>query len=226
MQNTQNFFEVLSKKDVSKYIQKRAGLDYLPWAVSWQILKNEYPESFYRVYEDAQGRIYHTDGSTAWVKVGLTLSYRDWNGQQKELENVELLAIMDYRHQAIPLERIRSTDAINTIQRCLCKCAARFGVGISLYGADMEDLPAGSVEPEKEAQNVIDMPEVKTVEQLHSEIDAVLKEIGKDMSREEKLEFCRNVVAPVLGGVRNYKLCKDTTKLSRLLSTLKEEVAA
>ncbi len=225
-----NFFKILSKIDVSKYAQKRNGLDYLPWAVAWRILREHYPESRYTVYESG-GLNYFTDGRTAWVKVGLTLRYPDENNRMQELENVEYLACMDYRHNSIPLEKLQSTDVIKTIQRCLCKCAARFGIGISLYGADLEDLPEAPAAPAPEDGNVISihsaMAEAQEngalVEDLRRRLEASIREYTKDMDRKAKVEFVNTTVKTALGGERNYKLCSDAAKLKALLDRIEVE---
>ena len=228
LSESRNFFKTLSRVDVSKYAQKRNGLDYLPWAVAWRILKENYPESFYTVYENADGTNYHTDGRSAWVKVGLTLRYPDDNNFMQSLENIEYLAVMDYRHLSIPLDKVRSTDVINTIQRALCKCAARFGIGISLYGADLEDLPeapkasettnaAETVEKPTETSPTNDQPDLE-VACLHKKLEAALKEYSKNMTRAEKVKFINETVIKVLGGERNYKLCNDPAMLNALLN--------
>ena len=222
-----NFFKILSKIDVSKYAQKRNGLDYLPWAVAWRILREHYPESSYTVYEN-EGINYFTDGRTAWVKVGLTLRYPDENNRMVSLENVEYLACMDYRHNSIPLEKLQSTDVIKTIQRCLCKCAARFGIGISLYGADLEDLPEAPAPSIAEDTNVISihsaMPDAQEnsvlIEDLRRKLEASIKEYTKDMDRKAKVEFVNTTVKTALDGERNYKLCNDPTKLKALLDRI------
>jgi len=230
LSDNKNFFKVLSRIDVSKYAQKRNGLDYLPWAVAWRILRENYPESFYTVYETPNGCNYHSDGRSVWVKVGLTLRYPDDNNFMQELENVEYLAVMDYRHQSIPLDKVRSTDVINTIQRALCKCAARFGIGISLYGADLDDLPEA---PKTVVETVVEKKSEKPVQTeqpglevtvLHQKLETALKEYSKEMSRTEKVKFINETVVKVLNGERNYKLCDDPKLLNALLDivTVKE----
>lgn len=133
MDERTNTFATLNAIDVSQDVRskdERRGLTYLPWAKAWAHLMSRYPDSTYKVYENADGWIYHTDGRTAWVKVGVTV---------KGLEQVEVLAVMDHRNQSIPVENITSSDAVRSIQRCAVKAIARHGLGLYIYGG--EDLP-------------------------------------------------------------------------------------
>jgi len=126
-----NYFEVLNSVDVSKHIEKKNNLSYLSWAWAWAELKKRYPDSTYTIYEDNNGRFYHTDGSTAWVKTGVTV-----NG----IEHIEYLPVMDYRNASIPLGKITSFDVNKAIQRSLTKAVARHGLGLYIYAG--EDLPS------------------------------------------------------------------------------------
>ena len=217
MKNADNFFSVLSGIDCSKYVQKRNSLDYLPWAVAWRMLKEHYPYSYYEVCESTDGLNYHTDGRTAYVKVCLTLCVSNDDGTLRELKNTEMLAVMDYSHKSIPLEKIRSTDVCNAIQRCLVKCAARFGLGIAIYGAyDLDDLPS-----EEEHQKVIaDLSDIRLA------LDSAIKQKTKDMSRTEKVNFLNTVVMPALNGERNWRTCEDFELLAKLLESIKPHQAA
>ena len=69
----ENYFNILNSIDVGEHIEKKNGLSYLSWAWAWRELKNKFPDSTYTIYEDEQGRFYHTDGKTCWVKTGVTV---------------------------------------------------------------------------------------------------------------------------------------------------------
>lgn len=135
-----NYFEVLNSLNVSDKIEKKNGLSYLSWAYAWGELKKKHPDSFYTVYENADGWNYHTDGRTAWVKTGVTVMINDSFGSGKTpVEHIEYLPVMDYRNQSIPLEKITSFDVNKAIQRSLTKAVARHGIGLYIYAG--EDLP-------------------------------------------------------------------------------------
>jgi hypothetical protein len=132
-------FAVLNKINCNEHTEKKNGLTYLSWAWAWQIVKSNFPEAYYTIYEDKDGIPYFTDGKTCWVKTGVTI---------QGLEHIEYLPIMDFRNQAIPLERVTSTDMNKAIQRSLTKACARHGIGLYIYAG--EDLPEGDEQPQQE----------------------------------------------------------------------------
>lgn len=132
-----NYFEVLNAINVNDRTEKKGNLTYLSWAWAWGEVKKLHPDMTCTVYEDSNGCMYHTDGRTCWVKVGVTI-----NG----LEYIEYLPVMDNRNQSIPVERVTSRNANDSIQRALTKAIARHGLGLYIYAG--EDLPDGASEPE------------------------------------------------------------------------------
>ena len=138
-----NYFAALYAINVSDKIEKKAGLSYLSWAWAWAELKKVHPDSTFTVYENKDGWNYHTDGKTAWVKTGVTVS---------GLEHIEYLPVMNHQNKSIPLASVTSYDVNKTIQRSLTKAIGRHGLGLSVYAG--EDLPeAGSDAPENPAPN-------------------------------------------------------------------------
>lgn len=133
-QNNKSVFETLSAINVSGKTEKKNGLTYLSWAYAWGELCKVYPTATYKVHErDTQWGPcnYFTDGRTAWVKVSVTIG---------DLTHTEMLPIMDYRNKSIPLDKVTSCDANKSIQRCITKAVARFGLGLYVYAG--EDLPS------------------------------------------------------------------------------------
>lgn len=138
MENNKKPFEVLNAVNVNGHTEQKNGLTYLSWAWAWAEVKKAYPDANYTIYEDANGRPYHTDGRTCWVKTGVTI---------EGLEHIEYLPVMDYRNASIPLEKVTSMDVNKAIQRSLTKACARHGLGLYIYAG--EDLP----EEEKNAKD-------------------------------------------------------------------------
>ena len=137
-----NTFEILSAIDVSAKTEQKGNLTYLSWAWAWSELKKVFPDATYTVYErDTEyGPVnYFTDGKTCWVKTGVTV-----NG----IEHIEMLYVMDFRNQSIPLDKVTSKDINTSIQRSITKAIGRHGLGISIYAG--EDIHAYDVEEEKE----------------------------------------------------------------------------
>ena len=130
-----NYFLELYEEDVSAYVEKKNGLNYVSWAYAWKGIKEKHPDATYTIYENDQGWFYFTDGRTCWVKTGVTV-----NG----LEHIEYLPVMDYRNKAIPLERVTSFDVNTAIQRSLTKACARHGYGLKVYAG--EDVEAATKE--------------------------------------------------------------------------------
>lgn len=138
MENNKKPFELLNAINVNGHTEQKNGLTYLSWAWAWAEVKKAYPGANYTIYEDSNGRPYHTDGRTCWVKTGVTI---------EGLEHIEYLPVMDYRNQSIPLEKVTSMDVNKAIQRSLTKACARHGLGLYIYAG--EDLP----EEEKNAKD-------------------------------------------------------------------------
>jgi hypothetical protein len=85
------------------------------------------------VYESDTYMNYFTDGSTAWVKVGVTIQ-----GQ----EHIDYLPVMDMRNQSVPLANITSMQVNKTIQRSTVKALALHGLALNIYAK--EDFPSES----------------------------------------------------------------------------------
>jgi hypothetical protein len=124
-------FEVLSKIDVSKFIEKKGNLSYLSWSHAWNELLKNFPDSTYRVYENVDGFNYHHDSKTAWVKTGVIV---------QGVEHIEYLPVMDFRNKSIKVADITSMDVNKAIQRSLTKAIGRHGLGLYIYSG--EDLPS------------------------------------------------------------------------------------
>ncbi len=122
-------FEVLGKIDVSGMVETKQNLKYLSWSKAWaEACKNCDPVR--TIYKDGKGNIYHTDGRSCWVEVGVTID---------DVEHIDYLPVMDYRNKAIPLDAVTSMDVNKAIQRSTTKALALHGLGLSVYSG--EDLP-------------------------------------------------------------------------------------
>ena len=127
----------MNEINVNDKTEKKGGMTYLTWAWAWAEVKKLYPDVNRKVYENLEGWNYFTDGKTGWVKVGVTIN---------DIEHVDLLPIMDFRNQSIPVEKITSFDVNKAIQRSTTKALALHGLGLYIYAG--EDLPEGYVVPE------------------------------------------------------------------------------
>lgn len=160
-------FAVLNGINVNEHTEKKGNLTYLAWAWAWSKVKENFPDAFYTIYENASGWNYHTDGKTCWVKTGVTI-----NG----LEHIEYLPVMDFNNKSIPAERVTSFDVNKAIQRSLTKAAARHGLGLYIYAG--EDLP-------EEERNAANAAEDKKLDEIAQACD--------EASKAETIEALRNV---------------------------------
>lgn len=138
--DTKSAFAVLNAINCNEHTEKKNGLTYLSWAWAWQIVKSNFPDANYTIYENEDGWNYFTDGRTCWVKTGVTI-----NGQ----EHIDCLPVMDYNNRSIPLDKVTSFDVNKAIQRSLTKAAARHGLGLYIYAG--EDLPDSADEEKRPA---------------------------------------------------------------------------
>lgn len=168
-QNT-SVFSTLSTISVKEKIERKGNLDYLSWANAWAMLKAVYPDAQRKVYEhDHTGFNYFTDGKSAYVKVGIIV-----NG----LEHIDYLPVMDFRNNAIPIEKVTAMDVNKTIQRSTAKAIAMHGLGLSLWtGEDIPELTTSAPAPTKAP--------VKTP--AKAEGDASLIELKKGTENWEKV---------------------------------------
>jgi len=136
-------FKELNSINVNKMTEKKGNLTYLSWAYAWQETMKVCQDMTRTVYESATGNNYHTDGKTAWVKVGITIG-----GQ----EHIDYLPIMDARNAALPIEKVTSFDVNKAIQRSTTKAIGLHGLGLYIYaGEDMPDDEKAAKAPSEPA---------------------------------------------------------------------------
>ena len=128
--NNKSVFQTLFDVNVNEHVERKNNLAYLSWAFAWAEVKKRFPNANYRIYENANGWNYFTDGRTCWVKTGVTI---------EEIEHIEYLPVMDYKNKSISAEQVTSFDVNKAIQRSLTKALARHGLGLYIYAG--EDLP-------------------------------------------------------------------------------------
>ena len=226
--NKKNVFETLNAINVSGKTEKKNGLTYLSWAYAWAEVKKLYPDAQYKVYErDTQyGPVnYFTDGKTCWVKVGVTI---------EGLEHVEMLPVMNFKNQSIPLDKVTSCDVNKGIQRAITKAISRHGLGLYVYAG--EDLP----ECESQAQPVVVKSVEKATAQAVQPAQAPVKKDTRPVTdqmisfirdsikeRGLKEEFiCKSYKIGKLEDLQVYQakhICKNLDKLKQMFDNEKKE---
>ena len=169
-------FDELMAVNVNDRKQKKGKFDYLSWAYAWAEIKKRYPDATSTVYENADGLAYHTDGHTAWVKVGVTI---------KGQEHIEYLAIMDNYNNSMSVDKITSRNVCDSIQRAMVKAIARHGLGLYIYAG--EDIPKET--PEEIAERKLNGEEVQlpSGEEFAKAMKSAKKSTKKQIAEIEKL---------------------------------------
>jgi len=180
---TKSVYENLSSINIKDKIETKGKMDYLSWANAWQLLKQNYPEATRVVYEDPQtGWNYFTDGRSAWVKVDIKVN---------DLEHIDYLPIMDFRNNAVPIDRVTATDVNKTIQRSTAKAIAMHGLGLSLWtGEDVPELVTAkndTTEPKLVELKINDENWVKVMKYVADNKSLGLSKIVEQLERKYKV---------------------------------------
>ena len=192
--------QTLNEYDITEHIKKKDKIIYLPWSKAWMILKTLYPDSTVEVVENVNDNgddnRYFTDGKTAWVKVSITI---------KGHTETESLAIMDFRNKSIPVDNITSADVEKSIKRCMVKCAALHGLGLSLWTG--EELSSAAREKKEK-----DLDDVK-----HDILSAVAEKLEAGV---DKAVIYKTIESTA--GNKNPNAIKDIAMAQKVLAQIKK----
>ena len=140
-------FEMLSKINVNKFVEKKNGLTYLSWAYAWSEVKSNCPDATYEIgeteYDESLGFMCHTsvtiDGETLpmWLPV--------MDGANKSMKKVAYKFKTKYGDKDVAAAT--TFDINKTIMRCLVKNLAMFGLGIYIFAGD--DIPTSEAQEEE-----------------------------------------------------------------------------
>lgn len=192
--SNKSVFATLSSVAIRDKVERKGNIDYLSWAYAWSLLKQNYPTAQRVVYEDpATGWNYFTDGRSAWVKVGVIVE-----GQ----EHIDYLPIMDFRNQAIPIDKVNQFEVNKAIQRSTAKAIAMHGLGLQLWtGEDIPELTTSAPAPvqkkvpvknEQESDGLIELVKgdenwTKVVKYIETNKQLGVEKIGKQLVRKYKI---------------------------------------
>ena len=138
IKKNENYYSKLRKIPTRKHFQKKGNLDYLPWSIAYDLLLKADPTAICKTIKpkDEHGndleRQYFTDGRTCHVECVVTAFGKSIP---------ESLPIMDHRNNPIPLEKVTTRDAHDSIQRCKVKAIALHGIGLNAWTNEMDPLP-------------------------------------------------------------------------------------
>lgn len=201
-----SIFQTLNEYDISEHIKTKNNIIYLPWSKAWMILKTLYPGFSFSVNKTEDGCLYHTDGKTAWVEVSISIPYlAEGTGEPCEQVETETLAVMDFRNKSIPVADITSADVGKSIKRCLVKCAALHGLGLSLWtGEELSD----AARKKKDS----DLDDVK---------QTILRVVSEKLEAGVPKENLYKVIEST-AGVKNPNAIKNLAKAQKVVEQIKK----
>lgn len=144
-------YQTLSKIDVSKYVKKKMGLDYLPWATAWGLAKSHYPDIEKKITEYPE----YIPTNDGWKPTGRDVDYRltpfgcevEVKVTIEGITHSQNLYVMDQRGRAVKAKGLDMGQINKTQMRCLVKALSLWGLGLNLYAG--EDLPSDESETAK-----------------------------------------------------------------------------
>tara|TARA_R100000773_G_C4221040_1_gene119887 strand:+ start:2159 stop:2767 length:609 start_codon:yes stop_codon:yes gene_type:complete len=168
-------FAMLKGIDIKGVVEMKGNQSYISWANAWDLLKTNFPDAQRKVYKhEHTGLNYFTDGKTAYVEVGIIAG---------GIEHITDLPIMDYRNNAIPLEKMTMVDVNKAIQRATAKAIAMHGIGLSMWSGEDLTIEAPVKAEKKKIVLTVNTPNwEKVLAYVANHQDKTLAQIGKELS--------------------------------------------
>jgi hypothetical protein len=161
-QTERNAFAALASVDVSGHLEKKGPYSYLSWPYAVAELRKAEPTATWEVMR-WNGLPYLQTEAGSFVEVAVTV-----NG----IRLTQLLPVLDGKNRVILAPN--AFDINSSIQRCLVKCIALHGLGLSIYAG--EDIPmADQAEPEPARPR-----------QAPAKRSTQLKQVGSGLSAEQQ----------------------------------------
>lgn len=178
-------YQTLSKIDVSKYVKKKMGLDYLSWATAWGLAKSHYPDIQKKITEYPE----YIPTNDGWKPTGRYVDYRltpfgcevEVTVTIEGITHSQNLYVMDKRGHAVKAKNLDMVQINKTQMRCLVKTLSLFGLGLNLYAG--EDLPSDESETAKLPRQT-----KRTAEQSAQPKKRSTKELYEAMKTAKKFE--------------------------------------
>ena len=192
MEQLKTIVDTWLKTNCNEHKEKKNGFDYLSWVWGWAEALKVDPNADFVPVLTPDGQDYWSDGKTARVYVDVTIL-----GATKRM----WLPVMDFRNQAIPVERINSCDVNKAIMRCAVKCLAKFGLGLYIYGGD--DLPEDAGEDLKKASAPKPAPKANPKKPTAKAVQAwqLFRSSMQDVSDGDRNAAWRQLLADSIGKV-------------------------
>jgi hypothetical protein len=118
-------WDTLKVIDVSGYVEKKNGMDYLSWSFAWSALKDNFPSASVE-YTDRE----FEDGT---VEYNCTITITEG---EESVGHTMWLPVLDFRNK--PIVKPDAMQRNTCKMRCMVKCISLFGLGINVYqGTDI-----------------------------------------------------------------------------------------
>ncbi|MCT0196518.1 DUF1071 domain-containing protein [Lactobacillus helveticus] len=142
----ESIYERLSKVDVTPFIEKKNGLNYLSWAKAWGLVKSIYPDANYKFreypyFEQTADGNYQPCGTRDYLRTEYGVEVEAVVTIQGQ-EYSSKLYVMDYHNRAMAPSKVTLFEINKTQMRALTKALAFAGLGLNIYAG--EDLPSGA----------------------------------------------------------------------------------
>jgi hypothetical protein len=163
-QTERNSFAVLASVDVSGHLEKKGPYSYLSWPYAVAELRKAEPTASWEVMR-WNGLPYLQTETGSFVEVAVTVG---------GLRLSQIHPVIDGKNRVILAPN--AFDINSSIQRCLVKCIALHGLGLSIYAG--EDIPmTDQAEPE---------PAPARPRQAPAKRSTQLKQVGTGLSVEQQ----------------------------------------
>jgi hypothetical protein len=126
--------------DVTPMMEKTgAGIGYVSWSKLWSLLMTHYPATSYK-FEEKRFTVLGANGPVENVEVWCELRIIDNDSEESttraSMSRSMWLPVMQSYGQFLAIDNPTPRDISDTRMRCLVKCAAMFGLGISAWSGD------------------------------------------------------------------------------------------
>ncbi|NRO92542.1 hypothetical protein IMAU10033_00451 [Lactobacillus helveticus] len=142
----ESIYERLSKVDVTPFIEKKNGLNYLSWAKAWGLVKSIYPDANYKFreypyFEQTADGNYQPCGTRDYLRTEYGVEVEAVVTIQEQTYSSKLY-VMDFKNRALDPKKVTLFEINKTQMRALTKALAFAGLGLNVYAG--EDLPSGA----------------------------------------------------------------------------------
>ena len=124
-------WQTFSGYNVKPLVEKNGQVEYITWAKIWTVVMQLYPDSYYE-FDDR----YCGDSSTVEVTCTLTVVGQDEGGEECAITRSMHLPVMQSHVPFNSIENPTSREISDSRMRCLVKCAAIHGLGLTLWSGE------------------------------------------------------------------------------------------